>query len=119
MLNKNLDAQLNPHPASFKGGLLALPSNAFMLAARTQAHTHFPPPPPHSPLYISQLLEAGKLPPREIHDAVRWLVPVIKASHKVVHEVLQNIALLPDSRFIVSNVPTFFALRPIAQTFIA
>ena len=119
MLNKNLDAQLNPHPASSKGGLLALPSNAFMLAARTQAHTRLPAPPPHSPLHTSLLLEAGKLPPRETHDAVRWLVPVVKASHKVVHEVLQNVALLPDSRFIVSNVPTFFALRPTAQTFVA
>ena len=119
MFNKNLDAQLNPHPASSKGGLLALPPNAYMLAARTQAHTHLPAPPPHSPLHISQLLEAGKLPSRETHDAVRWLVPVVKASHKVAHDVLQNIALLPDSRFTVSDVLTFFALRPTAQTFVA
>lgn len=95
MFNKNLDAQLNPHPASSKSGLLALPSNAFMLAARTHPHT----PPPHSPLHISQLLEAGKLPSRETHDTVHWLVPVVKGSHKVAHDVLRNIALPPDSRY--------------------
>jgi len=88
-----------------------------MLAARTQTYIRSSPPPPHSPLYISQLLEAGKVPPRETHDAVRWLVPVVKASHKVVHEVLQNIALFYDSRFIVSNAPTFLCVTTDSSDF--
>jgi hypothetical protein len=104
MYEKNLDAQLNPHFTSSEGGLLALPSNAFMLSARMQALTRLPSPPPHSPLHTSQLLEAGNMPLRETHDAVRWLAPVVNLSHKVAHDVLQNITRLPDSRLIVSNV---------------
>lgn len=69
-----------------------------------QALTRLPNPPVHSPLHISQLLEAGNMPLRETHDAIRWLAPVVNLSHKVARGVLQNIGRLPVSLLTVSNV---------------
>lgn len=87
-----------------------------MLAAQMQGRTTLPAPPPHSPLHASQLLEAGKMPPQEIHDAVRWLAPVMTLSRKAAHEVLQGIGIARFPESIVSGVLTPFVRRLVTQT---
>lgn len=81
---------MNPHLTSSPLGLFSLPYHSINLATRLAHRPELLNAPTRTPFHLSLSLHAGHTPPGLIHDAVRWLAPVIDLCNRTAQEVLEN-----------------------------